>query len=128
MRSPAGERIGGAHAHFPAAGIRIYTQTKKHPLSNKQVLLYLSYIVYLFFHVPGAKRMMIGIISSLPKSMTSDRRTVEKFENPVKLPVGPTTLKPGPTLLIQASVAVIFVSKSKPSTDTAMTVNMIMTT
>lgn len=74
-----------------------------------------------FLHVEGDNNIIIGIISRRPNSITSDNKAVEKFENPEKLPIGPTTLKPGPTLLMQVSAAVMFVSKSNPSTEIAIT-------
>ena len=62
----------------------------------------------------------MGRISSLPKSISRERTSFEKIENPPKLPIGPTTLSPGPILLKQEITAVTLVVKSKLSTDIAM--------
>ena len=59
--------------------------------------------------------MIIGIISRRPTSIVNDRIILEKPENPEKLPIGPTTSSPGPTLLMQVITDVKLVSKLNPS-------------
>lgn len=54
----------------------------------------------------------IGNSSSLPIIIIKDKTSWEKFENIEKLPVGPTKLSPGPTLLKHVKVAVKLVIKS----------------
>ena len=49
--------------------------------------------------------------------IVKERTNFQKFENPAKLPVGPTTLRPGPTFDIQLKVAVKLVTKSKPANE-----------
>ena len=48
---------------------------------------------------------MIGNISRRPAIITMDKSSLENAEYPAKEHVGPTMLKPGPTLLMQAKVA-----------------------
>lgn len=56
----------------------------------------------------------MGMISSLPASMSNIRINFEKTEKSEKLPVGPTMSSPGPMLFNVAVIAVKFVVKSKP--------------
>ena len=58
--------------------------------------------------------MSIGMISSLPASISNIRMNLEKTENSEKFPVGPTISRPGPILFSVAAIAVKFVVKSKP--------------
>ena len=58
--------------------------------------------------------MSIGMISSLPASISNIRMNLEKTENSEKFPAGPTISSPGPILLSVAAIAVKFVVKSKP--------------
>lgn len=77
-------------------------------------------IVHFLFHVEGMSTNNIGYISSLPSSIAKDNTIFEKGEYAAKLAVGPTAANPGPTLLKQAAVAEIFVSKEKGSMQSRM--------
>ena len=59
--------------------------------------------------------MSSGNISRRPRSIANDKTILEKAVYPAKLPAGPTTPKPGPTLLKQAETAVKLLSKPKGS-------------
>ena len=65
----------------------------------------------------GVRSRSIGKISSLPTSISKIKTSFDTFEKPWKVPAGPTTDKPGPTLFIVADTAVKLVVKSKPSRD-----------
>ena len=58
--------------------------------------------------------------------MHMDSTTLLKSENAAKLPVGPTTPRPGPILLIQEMTAVNEVVKSKLSTDISSTAEKVI--
>jgi hypothetical protein len=62
--------------------------------------------------VLGEKSSIIGKISSLPNSILNIITIFDRSEKPPKLPIGPTTSKPGPILLSVAATAVKFVVKS----------------
>ena len=62
-------------------------------------------------------KIIIGKISSLPMSILAERIIFEKLLKYAKFSVGPTAAKPGPTLFIQVTTAVIVVVKSKLSID-----------
>ena len=59
-----------------------------------------------------------GKISTRPKSMMSMAATFWKLNKPAKLPIEPTSPKPGPTLPMQAMEAVREVLKSMLSAKT----------
>ena len=65
-----------------------------------------------FFQVAGLKSTSIGKSSRRPAIMLKVRTTFEKPEKPAKLDAGPTSLRPGPMLLIVAATAVKFVTMS----------------
>ena len=69
--------------------------------------------------------MSIGMISSLPNSMSSERIILEKAEKAEKLPIGPTVSMPGPILFMHDSTAVKLVSRLKPSKDMKMQEEMM---
>ena len=60
----------------------------------------------------------MGKISRRPMIILSARTIVEKSENALKFPMGPTMSRPGPTLLMAARDAVKVVVKEKPSRET----------
>ena len=66
---------------------------------------------YFLFQVEGEKKSNIGNISSLPISIVKLKRIFEATLYSAKDEAGPTASKPGPTLLMQVTVAVKFVSK-----------------
>ena len=59
-------------------------------------------------------RIIIGIISSLPKSIIRLNMIFEKAEKPEKLPAEPTSPRAGPALLMQVSTEVKVVVRSFP--------------
>jgi hypothetical protein len=67
-----------------------------------------------------------GKISSLPSSIAKESNTFAASEYTAKLPIGPTTARPGPILLKQAETAVKFVSKSNGSSDTSKNIKRKM--
>ena len=71
----------------------------------------------LFFHVERINKIIIGKISSLPIRILVARTIFEKSLKSAKFSIGPTLEKPGPTLFMQVTTAVIVVVKSKLSTD-----------
>ena len=87
---------------------------KKQIAPVKGAIFAILSIVYCFLHVVGWKRISIGIISSLPASISNIKMNFEKTENSEKFPTGPTISSPGPILLRVAAMAVKFVVKSKP--------------
>ena len=81
-------------------------------------------ILYLPFQVRGERRISIGKTSRRPISISRVKTIFDSTENEAKLPVGPTTSRPGPILLSVAATAVKLVVKLLPSrltksTDTA---------
>ena len=66
----------------------------------------------------GLNNTSIGKTSSLPISISIVITSFDKIENSEKFPVGPTLPKPGPILLIVATIAVNVVAGSKPSSET----------
>ena len=58
---------------------------------------------------------MRGKISSLPTSISIDITIFDKLEKEPKLPKGPTSPSPGPTLFKVAAIAVKVVVRSKLS-------------
>ena len=71
---------------------------------------------YLFVHVDGINAIIMGSISSLPKSIAKDNTIFDAPEYAEKFPAGPTSFpSPGPTLLKHVTVAVMFVSRSMGS-------------
>ena len=71
---------------------------------------------YLLVHVDGINAIIMGSISSLPKSIAKDNTIFDAPEYAEKLPAGPTSFpSPGPTLLKHVTVAVRFVSRSMGS-------------
>ena len=72
---------------------------------------------FLGFQAVGENSRSIGKISSLPKSIQSERMIFEKPEYCEKLPTGPTIPSPGPMLLIVATTAVKLYSVVNPSID-----------
>ncbi len=67
----------------------------------------------------GANRTSIGNISSLPASISNIKTNFEKSLKPAKFPVGPTTPRPGPTLLIVHAMEEKFVVISNPFKETS---------
>ena len=59
------------------------------------------------------------INSSLPAIIRKEQTSLEKSENAEKFCVGPTTLKPGPTLPIQVAAAEKQLIKSKLSRESS---------
>lgn len=80
-------------------------------VSVKQEFLMKSYC---FLQVAGWKIISIGMISSLPASISNIKMNLEKTENSEKFPAGPTISSPGPILFSVAAIAVKFVVKPKP--------------
>lgn len=66
-------------------------------------------------HAFGINNNNIGYISNLPANMSSISTIFDNTENCAKLPVGPTTLSPGPILLNVAATDVKLVTASKLS-------------
>lgn len=61
--------------------------------------------------------MSIGMISNLPKSISSDSMIFENDEKAEKLLIGPTASIPGPILLRHAITALRLVSTLKSSNE-----------
>ena len=57
----------------------------------------------------------MGKISRRPTSMSKDSSSLDHQEKAEKFPMGPTTSRPGPMLLMHAVRAVKVVTMSKPS-------------
>ena len=55
---------------------------------------------------------MKGKISSLPMSMSAESTSLLRMEKWLKFPIGPTALRPGPTLPMQVNTEVTVVSIS----------------
>ena len=81
---------------------------------------------YFLLQEYGESKIIIGIISRRPISMTRVSIILDITENPEKLFVGPTAPRPGPTLLIQVSAAVMLVSNPKPSKEIIIDVSTKM--
>ena len=81
-----------------------------------------------FFQIEGVNAASMGIISSLPSIMHVVKTILLRFEKSAKLPMGPTSSKPGPMLLMVAITAEKEDIKSKLSIETIITEKMIMTT
>lgn len=79
---------------------------------DSQILI-LQCKTYLF--LLGRNANINGNISSLPSSIVIDSTILEKLEYIEKFAAGPTAAKPGPTLFMQETAAVKFVSKSNGS-------------
>ena len=62
---------------------------------------------------------MSGNISRRPNSISSDSTSLLASEKALKLPLGPTMERPGPTLPMQVKTPVTVVVKSKSSSDTS---------
>lgn len=72
-------------------------------------------------HAEGWKSISRGKSSNLPASISNMKTNFEKTEKFEKLPVGPTSARPGPMLLMVVSTAVKFVTRSLPSNATIKT-------
>lgn len=66
-------------------------------------------------HMPGTRSRMTGRSSRRPASIAKLNTSLEKFENPAKVDIGPTPARPGPILLSVAATAVKLVTRSLPS-------------
>ena len=73
------------------------------------------------FHMEGAKISSMGYSSSRPSSIHQMSTSLDSQENMAKPPSGPTRLRPGPMLEMQATTPVKLVWRSKPSKDTTNT-------
>ena len=73
------------------------------------------YFLDAFLYTDGVNNSSIGQISKRPISIFSERIILERGENMLKLPAGPTISRPGPMLLIHAITAVTVTSVLKPS-------------
>ena len=71
------------------------------------------------FQMEGANSNSIGKISKRPTSMSKDSSSLERGEKDEKFPMGPTTSRPGPTLLMQVATEVKVVTRSISSRDTS---------
>ena len=71
--------------------------------------------LFYFFQVRGNMRSNKGTISSLPISILSINTNFESDEKIEKLPIGPTSERPGPTLPSVVATEVKLVIKSKLS-------------
>ncbi len=74
-----------------------------------------------FFQVPGESSSSMGKISSLPASISNMITNLDKTENELKLPIGPTSSNPGPILFKVAAIAVKLLVKSRLSSDISKT-------
>ena len=75
------------------------------------------FFIQFLSHVEGEKARNIGKISSLPRSIATDRSTFDGALNTLNDDIGPTAPSPGPILLKQAEVAENAVSKSNGSSE-----------
>lgn len=75
------------------------------------------FLIQFFSHVEGDKARNIGNISSLPRSIATDRSTFDGALNTLNDDIGPAAPSPGPILLKQAEVAENAVSKSNGSSE-----------
>ena len=66
------------------------------------------------FQNDGRRRVKTEKISSLPKIISKDRRSLSKSEKKEKFPAGPTLASPGPRLVMQAMEAEKEVIRSCP--------------
>ena len=74
---------------------------------------FMSYFsAYAFRQIEGENSIIIGKISSRPKSMSKLSTIFEKSENKEKFSTGPTKDKPGPTFPKVVMTAVMDVVKS----------------
>ena len=67
---------------------------------------------YIRFQVLGVNKSKTGNNSSLPASISKIKTHFEKALNWEKLPIGPTSSSPGPTLLKVVATAVKVVTRS----------------
>lgn len=74
--------------------------------------LFFILFIYFFFQVEGANIISTGKSSSLPAIISKMNTHFDKIENVEKPPVGPTSPRPGPILLIVAATDVKVVTRS----------------
>lgn len=81
----------------------------------------MSTIFCYFFNLKKPKRNIIGNNSNLPASISKIKVNLERSDKEEKLPTGPTTPNPGPTLLKQVTTDVNILIKFNESKDKIIT-------